>query len=120
MTPYDAVELIVRYSFLTKAIKAATLEIGNHLNECSGMSGKRNTDSDERKTDKKNHETDLHLHDWYTPEIVEYGGCSWLDIDEECKEQCPHCYAAHQVIQQRKEYRLKLGHVKRAMTRGGS
>jgi len=34
--------------------------------------------------------------------------------------ECPHCYAAHIAIQDRKEHRKKLGAVKAAMTKGGT
>lgn len=117
MTPEKALELVGRYARLTKAINITKAKIGDSLDLCRGYSGKRNTINEEPKRDSKNRDLDLHLTEWYTPERGEYGGASWLDIDEECKEQCPHCFSAHEAIQARKALVAQLGHVKRSMSR---
>ncbi len=121
MTPEKALELVGRYSRLTKAIKLAGVEIGKHLEQCKGVSGLRGSETSDwniphLKTDEKNRELDLHLVQWYTPESEEYG-YSWPDIDP---EECAHCYAAHLAVAKRKELRREFGHVKRAMTRSAA
>jgi Zn finger protein HypA/HybF involved in hydrogenase expression len=124
MKPEKALELVGKYARLTKSIKATTKEIGSHLGCCKGLSGKRldfllSFSSDESVVvDSKNRELDLHLVNWYTPEIGEYGWPSWEVITEdEHKNICPHCYASHLAIAKRKELRKELGSVKRSMSR---
>jgi len=125
MKPEKALELVGKYARLTKGIADARKRIGENLDKCKGHSGKRGVEFDTFPTfkqpelDAKGRETDLHLHTWYTPERgdYEYSGYEWLEIGCEEQEECPHCYAAHLAIQERKEMRLALGHVKRAMTR---
>lgn len=123
MKPEKALELVTRYAVLTKEIKDAKREIGESLNNCKGVSGKRLTADPFRhvEVDSKNRETDLHLVRWYTPERGEYGSETWLDIyAEEHGEECPHCYAAHLAVQKRKELKKQLGSVKRSMSRSAA
>ena len=124
MKAEKAIELVGKYARLTKSIKATTKEIGQHLDCCKGFSGKRlelrlSFDSDESQAvDSKNRELDVHLVNWYTPEMGDYFGPRWEVINEdEHKEICPHCYAAHLVVLKRKEMRKELGLVKRSMSR---
>lgn len=117
MTPEKALELVGRYARLTKAIKTTKTQIGDSLDLCRGYSGKRNTVDGESKLDSKNRDLDLHLTEWYTPECGEYDNPSWLYVDDKCKEECKHCYSAHEAIQSRKKLVVQLGHVKRLMTR---
>jgi hypothetical protein len=127
MKPQKALELVLRYSHLTKTIKGCTRRIGEHLERCNGISGKRQ-DRDqygvqvhEIKVDAKNREVDLHLVEWYKPYYSGdhyYPTWEWQHINElEHKEECPHCYAAHLAIQERKQARKQLGAVKAAMSR---
>ncbi len=128
MTPDKALELVGRYSRLTKQIKDCKQRIGQHLDLCKGISGKRN-ELDEngfliqsRETDGKNRELDLHLTQWYTPDWQgDYGEHPvYEDLGEWSAEECPHCYAAHLAIQERKAARRNLGYVKAAIARGGA
>lgn len=126
MKPETALALVLRYSELTKGIKAAKARIGDHMEACKGRSGKRNQidpvtyDIQLREEDEKGRDKDLHLWYWYQPE---YGGNEEPEVFYEeilAKKhgiECPHCYAAHLVIQDRKTMRKQLAHVKGAMTR---
>lgn len=125
MKAEKAIEIVGKYARLTKSIKDATKEIGKHLDCCNGISGKRlelrlSYVSDESlAVDSKNHELDLHLVRWYTPEPGDDGNAEWEYITaEEHAEICPHCYAAHLAVVRRKELRKELGSVKRSMSRG--
>lgn len=125
MTPEKALELVGRYSRLTKQMKDCKLRIGEHLELCKGISGKRQEvdqfgiPTHNRDTDGKNREIDIHLTQWYTPDWQgDYGDQPvYDDIGEWSAEECPHCYAAHLAIQERKSARKELGYVKAAITR---
>lgn len=67
-----------------------------------------------------------HLKEWYAPAEIEnsYGHIynSYADAmiqsdPDECKEQCEHCWNAHQLIQERKELRKQLGITRRTASR---
>lgn len=127
MKPDKALELVMRFSALTQALKACRIRIGEHLNLCNGLKGFRNeTEWHEHfdgtpyqsPTDRAVADEETHLKAWYTPDF-EYGdGYSkgYVDVDM-VSDECPHCYAAHLVIQERKLLRRQLGAVKAAMTR---
>lgn len=127
MRPSKALELVERYARLTKQIRAKTAEIGEHLEKCKGVKGDRlNVDEHGWQTyqpemDGKNRDKGLHLWGWYQPEVVDDGymssGLEWLQIGVLEAEECPHCYAAHLAIQERKQARKELGAVKGAMSR---
>lgn len=121
MKKEKALELVERYSRLTRGIADCGRRIGESLELCAGISGKRGYPFAERRTDAKGRDLDLHLTGWYTPDV---GGNEWsgpinvyMEITEEQKAECPHCYAAHIAIRERKELRKKLGAVKGAMTK---
>jgi hypothetical protein len=132
MTEWKALDLVVRYSHHTRTIKALGQEIGEHLERCKGLDGKRlevdkfGCHIHQRDTDNKNRDKSTHLWGWYQPETAgddSYYGESrlvWHQVGTLEAEECPHCYAAHLAIQERKEHRKKLGAVKAAMTRGGA
>lgn len=128
MRPSQALELVGRYARLTKLIKAKTAEIGENLEKCKGISGVRGAMDPgtlswhkEPELDAKGRDKDLHLWAWYQPEVVDDGymsqGLEWLQIGVLEAEECPHCYAAHLAIQERKKTRKELGAVKGAMSR---
>lgn len=120
MTPDKALELVHDYARLNRDIKDASRNIGNHLLRCKGISGKRQImeESIEGELDHKGRELDLHLTNWYKPEIGKYGSVTFHDINrEEQGAECCHCYEAHLLIQKRKGLRLELGQVKRVMSR---
>lgn len=121
MKAEKALELVESYSSLTKQIKDCKKRIGDNLSLCNGISGhKLNLQIDQPEPDSKGRDTDLHLTQWYAPERVsQYGGLQYQDIScDEHGEECPHCYAAHLAIQDRKEARKRLGYVKAVMSRG--
>lgn len=123
MHPEKALELVGRYSRLTKEIKTLRASIGDHLTRCQGSDGKR-LEQDEWGSyinqtdwDEKNRDKSTHLYDWYTPERGEYGR-EWYDMSD-AEDECQHCWSAHLAVQKRKQARKELGSVKRAMTRFG-
>lgn len=133
MTPSTALKLVGSYSRLTREIKALSQQIGEHLDRCPGLDGKRlemdewGTFANQRDTDSKNRDKSTHLWGWYQPETSEGDGYNfephlvWEHVTAEIHgAECPHCYAAHQAIQRRKAARRQLAAVKAAMTRGGS
>lgn len=103
MTPEKALDLVGRYARLTKQIKDCKKRIGASLELCNGISGKRQevdqwgVPTQNRETDGKNRELDVHLTQWYTPEWQgDYGEQPVYDeLGEWSAEECPHCYAAH-------------------------
>lgn len=127
MTPNKALELVGRYACLTRQIKDCKRRIGEALELCHGISGKRQeldqwgVPAHERELDNKNREIDLHLVEWYKPYDTGdhyYPTWSWHEINDlEHEPECPHCYAAHLAIQERKQARKQLGAVKAAMSR---
>lgn len=128
MKPETAIKLITSYSNLTRGIADAKKRIGVHMDLCKGYSGKRG-DVDAQgwpvaprgEEDQKGREKDMHLWTWYQPEWDDYENPSYEKITQEIHgQQCPHCYAAHLAIQERKAMRKSLGSVKAAMTRLGS
>lgn len=132
MTPSTALNLVGRYSRLTSEIKLLRQQIGDHLEKCPGLDGKR-LEMDEfgchihqRDWDSKNRDKSTHLWGWYQPETVDSGYYGAPDIEyqeitaDDHGAECPHCYAAHLAVQRRKAARRELGAVKAAMTRGGA
>lgn len=130
MKPEKALELVRRYSRLTRSIKTLDRRIGDAIELCHGISGKRQEIDrwgfplHERELDTKNREIDVHLYSWYKPYTADsgamYPSLAWHQINEaKHKKECPHCYAAHLAIQERKAARKSLASVKGAMTRHG-
>jgi hypothetical protein len=130
MTPEKALELVGRYARLTKQIKDCKKRIGDSLELCQGINGSRlprqtpygllREDHPEH-FDRKNRDMRMHIWNWYQPEIGECGSTVWESIDKhEHGSECPHCYAAHLAIQERKAARIQLGHVRAAMSKGGA
>ena len=128
MTPDKALELVGRYSRLTKEIKLLKQQIGEHMDKCPGVKGDRHAvDANGWPTykpemDSKGRDKGMHLWCWYQPEISDGSYYDephqvWTEVGEEQAAECPHCYAAHQAIQLRKVARKSLGAVKAAMTR---
>lgn len=120
MKPEKALELVQRYARLNRDIKDASRNIGNRLLRCKGISGKRQVmeESIEGELDHKGRELDVHLTNWYKPEVSFYGSVIFHDIDPaEHGVECCHCYEAHLLIQLRKDLRKELGQVKRVMSR---
>jgi len=135
MKPETAIDLVNRYSRLTKAIAACRRRIGEHLDLCNGLKGfRRETEHHEAShhpeplgtieaydapTDRSMQDQDTHLKGWYdgSGRAVRYDG-EYAPIEVH-KDECPHCWAAHCVVEERKVLRRQLGAVKATMTRIG-
>jgi len=112
MTPEKALDLVTRYSELTRSIKACTEGIKEQLSACPMQSQGTKAGKDEH-----------HLFKWYTPEITE--GNEYVDSKIIYTDltlgvhgaECEHCFRAHLHIQNRKAYRRQLASVKGAMTK---
>lgn len=142
MKPEKALELVGRYARLAKAIRNCKKRISEHLDKCHGLNGKRLeffsqpgfdggplvgfVEAYEEPTDAAMRDQDTHLKVWYGKDYgdTEDHGCPVFvhftvgEGDEE--EECRHCYAAHLVVQERKQLRKQLAAVKGAMTRSVS
>lgn len=120
MTPDKALELVGRYARLTKQIRASKSRIGDNLELCNGLLGFRHEiGEDGFPTQRSADDQDTHLKDWYAADMSDDGPL-WRGIGEEERAECPHCYAAHVVIRERKALRHQLAGVKAAITRGGA
>lgn len=140
MTPTKALELVLRYAHLKRSIDACKPRIGAHLELCQGQNGWRNETETHKGSDFVGFETadftspteramadETHLRLWYTPDVVEYDRGSpyeppevrneYLEIGAEEQAECPHCYAAHLVIQERKSMKRQLAAVKGAFSK---
>jgi hypothetical protein len=130
MSPEKALELVGRYARLTRQIKDCTKRIGDSLELCEGINGSRipkvtpfglQREDFPEHFDEKSRDKRMHIWNWYRPSVSEYGTHEWDKITkDEHGSDCPHCYAAHLAIQERKAARVQLGHVKAAMSRGGA
>ena len=126
MKPEKALELVHRYSELTWAIQACRNRIAEALDKCTGLDGKRlerrracETPPYEpwRDMEPAANEKQIHLTEWFRPDIGYDGDPTYIRIDDNQHEECPHCYAAYVAIRERKCMRIKLGAIKAAMTR---
>ena len=107
MKAEKALQLVTEYARLNKAIKACKPAIGHYLDLCPTN----------------------HLADWYAkPEPAEYETTNydvpvmisptgeWLEIGEDQHLECPVCYAAHLVVQERKALKKQFATVKRSIS----
>lgn len=128
MKQEKALELVERYSRLTRGVADCGRRIGGHLDLCRGINGDRLAVDENGwpthypELDAKNRDKGLHLWAWYQPEIIDDGTMSptrvWEHVGADIHgAECPHCYAAHLAIQERKQLRKQLGAVKGAMTK---
>lgn len=134
--PETAVDLVGKYARLTLAIKGCKARIGAELDKCPGLKGKRLEVATERcdwlhiipgdPTKEAQDDQDTHLKLWYSKDYGEWEDHGYPHFrrftigDGDEAEECPACYAAHQIVQERKVLRGQLGHVKAAMTRLGA
>lgn len=119
MTPQKALELVGEYGRLTQKIKSLTELIGESLEGCSGIDGKRQDPLHARQYDSKNRDMTTHLWSWYNEPIDQHedGEAIYGRIDAGKAAVCRHCYEANTAIQVRREVRKRLGVVKGIMTR---
>lgn len=61
------------------------------------------------------------LNDWLRRDVIEsdssYGNRWYWKAEEATDEDCPHCYKALKIIEQRKELKVKRGRVKAQITK---
>lgn len=133
MKPEKALELVGRYSRLSCSIRDCKRQIGLCLDKCNGLKGKRLEtfkvgsfdagpelgfiEAYETLTDAAAADQDTHLKIWY--ERIKNDEGSGYSYGEADADECPHCYAAHLIVQERKKLRRQLAAVKGAMTRFG-
>ena len=103
--------------------------INESLSACRDAWGKANHNNDH---DEHGNLYALHLETAYAFEVIEHGdynkdshhdtGRYYLTPEEQqaILSVCPHCMAAHNAIQDRKQARKRLGNARRAITRIGS
>lgn len=130
MSPEKALTLVRRYADTNRRIKDLSKAIGDSLVQCVGLDGKRLELEDgcfvrQRDTDNKGRDKSTHLWHWYQPDVADSGYAGgpdlvWAEITAaEHGAECPHCYAAHLAIQERKAARREFGAIKAAMSRQG-
>lgn len=130
MTPAKALELVERYSRLHHAIAGCKPRIGDHLEQCHGQKGYRKetefhcgfdgNGSFEAPTRRSDDDQETHLPLWYKPTINadDYEPeLRYRDIGSAEQAECPHCFAAHLVIQERKALKRQFAAVKGAFSR---
>jgi len=125
MSPeHKALRACADYARLHIEIKRLTLEMGEALDRCPGVSGNRLPADWLTCTGEEaaaHHGDATHLKEAYTPKIEgdQYEPHQVWMSDFEIREYlaaCPHCLAAHEAIQARKAARKSLGAAKRAIT----
>ena len=118
-TAKKALDLVMRYSGLVREIKRLKHRIGEQMQACKGIDEQRDA-LGFYKLDRKGRDQNMHLWRWYEPFVgdnPEWDQMEYNDVTlEEHGAECPHCYAAHLAIQERKQARKALGIVKRSMT----
>lgn len=124
MSPDKALELVGRYARLTRQIKDCSKRIGDAIEKCCGLSGFRGSQewlAAASGFDDKGRDKDVHLWHWYQPKESgnEYSGpyLVWPEPGEDEAAECPHCWAAHLAVQERKQARRQLAAVRGAMSR---
>lgn len=120
-----ALKACADYARLSAEIKQLTKAIGDHLDFCRGVNGKRASVEleDGRIVYVGDDHDETHLKGAYTPTITEptyysEGETRYLS-DKQIRERlacCPACFAAHEAIQARKAARKSLGATKRFIT----
>lgn len=132
MSAAIAPELVRRYAELTEAIKTCKQGIGAALELCPGVKGHRH----EVETpipcimggkafvfgpsqSKRAIDDVTHLSEWYRPITDKDGETGWTEVTPEHALECPHCYAAHLLTQDRKAQRRRLSTVKAQITKAG-
>lgn len=136
MKPEKALELVNRYSFLTRAISGCKTRIGACLDQCKGLKGHRLDvikhpgfnggdfigliEPFDEPTKEAQNDQETHLSVWYHKdygEPGEHGFWRYTVGEGNESEECQACFAAHQIIEERKELRRQLSYVKGAMTK---
>ncbi len=122
MKPERALERVQKYATLNKELKAIKKAIPDNFEKCEGLDGsslsRKWLDADGVDQNINVSKT-LHITSWYTAT-----GCDDDDnaiyLHRPSLEECPHCFAAHLLVQRRKEVKHLLGVVKNTMSRWGA
>lgn len=118
-----ALKACADYARLLDEIKRLTREIGDRLSGCLGVDGRLKlpdwASAGEAMEYRKEDET--HLKQAYRGEVVDGVWEPYLRHYSASElvgqlSVCPHCLAAHNAIQERKQARKSLGAAKRAIT----
>lgn len=95
---------IIEYRTANLVVKALSQQIGKHLSSCAEWSG--------------DGEKSPHLKEAYRQEsdgMYGWQECYPDPAEDYLKDACPHCYAAHLLIQERKDARQSFGNSKRRL-----
>lgn len=120
-----ALELVGEYARLQDLIHGTRKRIGDALELCPGIRGHRKEEESfpgfdggeafTAPTERAMADV-THLSQWYTPDNDGEGRTTWGEPD---RDECPHCFAAHEVVQQRRGAKRQLGSVKGRMRKLG-
>lgn len=112
-----ALELVREYARLQDLIHGTRERIGAALELCPGVKGHRHeveafeatpwSDAGTAPTERASADV-THLSKWYTP-VNDGDDCYWPEPD---RNECPHCWAAHEVVQERRRAKRALGSIK--------
>jgi glutaredoxin len=86
------------------------LEIGRQLEQCKGVLGTLHRWSHQHPHEHSQDETHLTA---YFMAVRGAGGSGGVKDARQQMESCPHCKRAHQLVQDRKTFRQRLGAAKR-------
>lgn len=118
-----ALALLQEYARLQDLIAGTRKRIGDNLELCPGVAGHRHEEEPCElfgeaftvPTERSMADT-THLAEWYRSDTDEHGRTVWGDPDA---DECPHCFSAHEVVQERKRAKRALGAVKGRMRKLG-
>lgn len=123
-----ALDACIELVRLKGEIKALTAAISDALSQCPGVNGSLLPLDDNASMgavmewSRKVKDDSTHVKEAYSPDIGDHGKGVWMsekEIRDYLSEQCPHCLAAHEAIQKRREARKQLGIVSRKLTAAG-
>lgn len=103
-----ALDLIVRLGEANEDYRKLTDKIGDHLALCP-----RTIYLDAEPYGCYRHAP--HMNEWLKPQVV--NGRQYFAATDATEKECPHCYAALKLIEQRKEVRMNRGRIKGAITK---
>jgi len=110
-----SLELIIQLEKHNEQYRNMTALIGVNVADCIGE--KYNDDGLVANRDKD----EPCLNEWLKREEIEsdsgYGNRWYWKAEEATEEDCPYCYAALKLIEQRKELKLKRGRVRSQITK---
>lgn len=112
-----ALKACADYARINAEIKQLTKEIGEHIGKCPGVNGDLQAAEDSGWYARANKDR-THLKEAYTPDIQGFPPERVFMEDADILEflgECPHCLAAHTLIQARKSAKKRFAVVKRSI-----